>query len=152
MKNLAIISIAILGIFAFYSAETISAQTNEIEAVKIPLENYLMGHKTGKAEFMDKAMYKEGKLTFIRDGKYTKIEFPDYMKLMKGDPAKDESERKRWIESIEITGTVAIGKLVFDYPHIKITDYMTLLKVEDEWKIVHKASYSELKEPTKNKK
>ena len=152
MKKLAIITIAILGIFAFYSAGNVSAQTNEIEAVKIPLENYLKGHQTGKAEYMEKSMYKEGKLTFIRDGKYTKIEFPDYMKLMKGEVAEDESKRKRWIESIEITGTVAIGKLVFDYPRIKITDYMTLLKIGGEWKIVHKGSYSELKEMKKDDK
>ena len=152
MKKLTIITIAILGIFAFYTAGNVSAQQSEIEAVKIPLENYLTGHKTGKAEFMEKAMYKDGKLTFIRDGKYTKIEFPDYMKLMKGEPAKNESELKRWIESIEITGTVAIGKLIFDYPNIKITDYMTLLKINDEWKIVHKASYSELKELKKDDK
>jgi len=152
MKKSAIISIAILVTFTLYLGINVLAEKAEIEAVKIPLENYLLGHKTGKAEYMEKAMHTEGKLMFIRDGKYATIDFKNYIAGMSGKEAKDEAERKRYIESIEVTGNVAIGKLVLDYPTIKFTDYMTLLKIDGEWKIVNKAAYSELKEEPKDKK
>ena len=40
---------------------------------------------------------------------------------------------------------VAVAKLVLDYPQIKFTDYMTLLKVDGEWKIINKTFYAEPK-------
>ena len=122
------------------------AERADIDAIKIPLENYLMGHKTGKAEYMQKAFHTEGKLMFMRDGKYTTIDFKDYIGRMNGKPAKDEANRKRWIESIDVTGNIAIGKIILDYPTAKFTDYMALLKIGDEWKIVNKAFYVERKE------
>jgi len=36
------------------------------------------------------------------------------------------------------TGDAAIAKLVFDYPQFAITDYMLLLRIDGEWKIVDK--------------
>lgn len=122
------------------------AEHKEKEAVRIPLENYLKGHETGKAEFMEKAFYSEGKLMFIRDGKYTTIDFKDYIGRMKGEAAPDEDQRKRHIESIDVSGNAAVGKIVLDYPSVKFVDYMTLLKIDGEWKIVNKAFYAEPKE------
>ncbi len=146
MKKSTIILITFLGIFALYSTVNVLAERAEIEAVKVPLENYLMGHETGKAEYMKKAFHTEGKLMFIRDGKYTTRDFKDYIGGMDGKPAKDEAERKRRIESIEVSGDAAIGKIILDYPTARFVDYMTLLKIEGEWKIVNKAFYIERKE------
>lgn len=122
------------------------ADEEEKELVKIPLENYLKSHATGNPEFMKKAFYTEGKLIFVRDGKYTTRTFDEYIAGMKdGKPAPDEAQRKRWIESVEISGNAAIGKIILDYPTVKFVDYMTLLKIDGEWKIVNKSFYAEPK-------
>ena len=126
-----------------------SAERGDIEAIKIPLENYLMGHKTGKAEYMKKAFYTEGNLMSMRGGKFTTVDFPTFIGYFKGKPAKDEAMRKRWIESIDVTGNVAVGKIILDYPTVKFTDYMALLKIGNEWKIVNKAFHMERKQATK---
>lgn len=126
-----------------------SAERGDLDAIRVPLENYLMGHKTGKAEYMKKAFYTEGKLMYMRGGKYSTIDFKDYIGRMNGKPAKDEAMRKRWIESIDVTGNVAVGKIILDYPTVKFTDYMALLKIGDEWKIVNKAFYIERKQAAK---
>lgn len=128
------------------------AMSADIEAIRVPLENYMMGHKTGKAEYMKKAFYTEGNLMSMRDGKFTTVDFATFIGYFKGTPAKDEALRKRWIESIDVTGNVAIGKIILDYPNVKFTDYMSLLKIGDEWKIVNKAFYMEPKNQTKNSK
>jgi len=126
-----------------------SAERGDIDAIKVPLENYLMGHKTGKGEYMKKAFYTEGNLMSMRGGKFTTVDFPTFIGYFKGKPAKDEAMRKRWIESIDVTGNVAIGKIILDYPTVKFTDYMALLKIGNEWKIVNKAFHMERKQTPK---
>ena len=119
------------------------AERADMSAIRVPLENYLMGHKTGKAEYMKKAFHTEGQLMSMRGGKFTTIEFDEYFSYLEGKPAANENMRKRWIERIDVTGNVAIGKIILDYPTVKFTDYMALLKIGDEWKIVNKAFYAE---------
>lgn len=137
-----------LGLFAWH----IEAQQAEMDAVKIPLNNYLKGHETGSAEFMKKAFHTEGKLVFIRDGKFTTRTFEEYIAGMSGKPAADESKRKRSIESVEVTGNAAVAKIVLDYPTVKFTDYMSLLKIDGEWKIINKSFYAEPKAVQETKK
>lgn len=141
-----------------YYAETKPASSGkgreepEREAVRIPLENYLKAHATGSGEYHKKAFYTEGNLIFIRDGKYTTRSFAEYIAGSPGKPSADEDKRKRWIESIDIAGNAATAKIILDYPNARLTDYMSLLKIKGEWKIVNKIFTSEPKtpaEPTK---
>jgi hypothetical protein len=138
MKRILIVSVAFLGVIALYSGFGVIAEHSEKESVRVPLLNYIKGHETGNGEFMRKAFYSEGKLIFLRDGKYSTVEFKDFIGRMRGTPAKDEGRRKRHIESIDIFGDAAVGKIVLDYPNSKIIDYMSLLKIDGEWKIVNK--------------
>lgn len=133
------------------SSEKISELMNkaEIEAARIPLENYLKGHATGNPEFMRKAFHTEGKLIFIRDGKYTTRTFEEYIAGMSGKPAEDEAKRKRWIESVEVSGNAAVGKIILDYPTVKFVDYMSMLKIDGEWKIINKSFHAEPKSEVK---
>lgn len=118
----------------------------DIAAVRIPLEYYLSGHATGNPDVMRKAFHTEGKLIFMREGKYTTRTFEEYVGGMKdGKPAPDESRRKRWIESIDVAGNAAMAKIILDYPAVRFVDYMSLLKIDGEWKIINKSFYAEPK-------
>src|ERR1044071_1426145 len=121
------------------SAVSAAAQTADAEraAARVPLENYLRGHATGDPEFMRKAFHTEGSLIFIRDGKYTTRCFADYIAGMSGKPAPDEEKRKRWIESVDVAGNAAFGKIVLDYPTVRFVGYMTLLQIHGEREILH---------------
>jgi len=141
----------LLGFFGVFAWQ-IEAQVTEKDAVKIPLENYLKAHATGNPEFVRKAFYTEGKLIFIRDGKYSTRTFEEFIAGFSGKPAADENQRKRSIENIDITGNAATAKIVLDYPEVKFTDYMTLLKIDGEWKIINKTFYAEPKATPETKK
>lgn len=147
MKKL-FIFVAIFVVFTI----TAVAQTSEKDAVRVPLENYLKGHATGDAEYFKKAFHTEGNLIFIRDGKYTTRSFTEYIAGASGKPAADEAKRKRWIKSIDIVGNAATATIILDYPTAKLTDYMALLKINGEWKIVNKTFTSEPKKPEGTKK
>lgn len=141
-----VILVLLTGVIAMSYGYSVLADEKEKAAARIPLENYLKGHETGNPEYMKKAFYTEGKLIFVRDGKYTTRTFEEYIAGMKdGKPAADEANRKRWIESIDISGNSGVGKIILDYPNGKFTDYMTLLKIDGEWKIVNKSFHLEPK-------
>ena len=145
MRRVVLSITAVCAIFAFYFGAQALADEREKAAARVPLENYMKGHATGDPEYMRKAFHTEGKLIFMRDGKYSTRTFEEYIGGMQGKPAPDEAKRKRWIESIDISGDAAIGKIILDYPDAKFTDYMTLLKINGEWKIVNKSFHRELK-------
>jgi hypothetical protein len=149
MKKSFVLSFAALFVLLSISA---FSQTPEKDAVRVPLENYLKGHATGDGEYMRKAFHTEGNLIFIRDGKFTTRSFADYIAGFTGKPAADEAQRKRSIEAIDVTGTAAVAKIILDYPTTRFVDYMSLLKIDGEWKIVTKIFYAEPKaKPTTDK-
>lgn len=121
------------------------ADKKEKDAARIPLENYLKAHATGDGEYIRKALHPEAKLFWFRDGKFNQRSMEQFASGFNGKPADDEAQRKRRIESLEITGNAGVAKIVLDYPKVKFTDYMSLLKIDGEWKIVNKTFYSEPK-------
>ncbi len=121
-------------VFLLTISIVVAGQTSEKNAVRIPLENYLKAHATGDGEYHKKAFHTEGNLVFIRDGKFTTRSFAEYIAGSSGKPAADEDKRKRWIESIDVVGNAAFAKIILDYPTVKFTDYMSLLKINGEWK------------------
>jgi hypothetical protein len=129
------------------SSEKFANFSNEAErqAVKIPLENYIKGQATGNGDFIRQAFHKDGKINAFRDGKLLNLTVEEFASRFNGKPAADEDKRKRIIESIEIAGDTAIAKIILDYPTVKFTDYMSLLKIDGEWKIINKTFYAEVK-------
>ena len=134
--------------FVCIMALAINAQTMEKDAVKVPLDNYIKAHATGDPEYAKRAFHTEGNMIWIRDGKYSSESFDSFIRrAFTGKPAADEDKRKdgRRIEAIDITGNAAVARIVLDYPSVKFVDYMTLLKINGEWKIVNKSFYAEPK-------
>ncbi len=131
-----IIASAVLSLAAWL--QPTRAQEKEEVAVRQTLDYYLQGHATGNGEFFKKAFHPEAKLFWIREGQFAQRTSAEYIAGASGKPAPDEAERKRSIESVDVTGNAAIAKIVLDYPSGRFTDYMSLLKVDGQWKIVNK--------------
>jgi Putative lumazine-binding len=122
-----------------------STNASEAAAARVPLEDYIKGHETGKGDFMRKAFYTDAKIMAFRDGKLVNLTVEEFASRFNGQPAADESQRKRRIDSVEITGNAGIGKITLEYPTVTFTDYMSLLKIDGTWKIVNKVFHAEPK-------
>ena len=146
MKRLVVLLVVMFGVFGVVrsSIQSNPAQS-ETAAARVPLENYIQGHATGNGDFMRKAFHPDAKVMSFRDGKLASLTAEEFASRFNGKPAADEAQRKRRIESVEITGNAGSAKIVLDYPTVTFTDYMSLLKVGDEWKIVNKVFYAEPK-------
>lgn len=121
------------------------AQNAEEAAVREAIEHYFRGHATGQGEHFKKVFHPDAKLFAVRDGKYWQLTSEQYIANASGKAPDDEAQRKRKIESVDISGNAAIVKVVLDYPQVKFTDYMSMLKIDGVWRIVNKTFYAETK-------
>ena len=116
----------------------LAQQADEDAAVRKPLQAYLQGHATGDGAYMRQAFLPTAHIEGIRDGKFLSWTADEYIAGFKGSPPADEGQRKRWIDSIDISGNAAMARVTLDYPAGTFTDYFVLLKVDGEWKIANK--------------
>lgn len=115
----------------------------EVEAaVRVPLDAYLRGHATGDSAAFRRAFWKEARLHWVRDGQLTTRTADEYIAGAGGRPAEDEAQRKRRVVNVHITGNAAAAVIELDYPATHFIDYMSLLKIGDEWRIIHKTFYA----------
>lgn len=115
-----------------------SGDPADAAAVRAAVEHYLTGHATGDGAHHARVFHPVSSLYWVRGDTLNSRTSEAYIAGAPGEPADDESERRRWIESVDVTGTAAVAKVVLDYPGARIVDYMSLLKIDGEWKIVNK--------------
>ncbi|MGH9941555.1 MAG: nuclear transport factor 2 family protein [Pyrinomonadaceae bacterium] len=121
------------------------AQNAEEAAIRQAVEHYIRGHATGDGAHFRKVFHPDSKLFSIRDGKIAQLTSEEYIARAPGKPPADEAQRKRSIDSIDISGNAAMVKITLDYPQVRFTDYMSMLKIDGEWRIVNKTFYAESK-------
>ena len=115
-----------------------SAQAGAEAEVRAALQHYLDGHATGEGAHHDSVFHEKSYLYWIADGELRSRSSADYIAGAPGRPAADESERKRRIVWVDIEGDAAVARIELDYPGARITDYMSLLLVDGEWRIMNK--------------
>ncbi|HSK09487.1 MAG TPA: nuclear transport factor 2 family protein [Vicinamibacterales bacterium] len=123
---------------------TRAAQAPDEAGARVPLENYFKGHALGDGAYMRQAFHPDAKIcSNNRDGKLACLTAEEFASRFTSGPAADEAKRTRTIERLEVTGDTAIAKLILDYPAARFTDYMSLMKVNGEWKIMNKVYFTE---------
>ncbi len=119
------------------------AQSDEYEAVAKTVNYYLEGGTNSDYETLIKAFHKDGEVKLINDNNELKtVKAVDFFGGMKPGP---KSNRKTRIANINISGNAASAHLVIEMPDLEFNDYMALLKINGEWKIVTKIFYGEKK-------
>lgn len=141
MRKLSRLSLVVLALVLVGCTPAL-AQESEEAAVREAIQHYFRGHATGQGEHFRKVFHTDAKLFFIRDGKVTQWTAEEYISRAAGKPADDEAQRKRTIDSVDISGDAAFVKLTLDYPKVVFTDYMSMLKVDGRWVIVNKTFHA----------
>ncbi|GAB5534897.1 MAG: hypothetical protein Rubg2KO_11460 [Rubricoccaceae bacterium] len=113
--------------------------SSDLDDVMVPLDLYLQGHATGNGDYMRQAFHPDAKLFWNDEDGLAQRPSPEFADLFTGRVAEDEADRQRRVVSVDISGDVAVAKIELDYPRVFITDYMTLIQVDGEWKIINKS-------------
>jgi len=116
----------------------ISAQSSDYELVEKTVNYYLEGGTNNDFETLKKAFHETATMKFIGD-EYKEVNAIEFFK--KGMKPGPKQNRKTRIAYINITGNAANAKLEIEYPTFTFIDYMNLLKINGEWKVVSKIFY-----------
>lgn len=142
----------IINVDAGYAEAVASVQTRaisdaELAAVKIPLQNYIDGQMTDEGDYFRRAFYKDARIIgySASSKRFVNLSVEQFAGNYAGKNPKDPRTHRRIFEILEITGTAAVARVSSDLPKSKYSDYMSLQKIDGEWKIVNKSFYEELK-------
>ena len=111
------------------------------EAIRQVVGYYFEGGTAGDSSVVAKAFHKSAMMFYVRDTAFMQVPiFPEYLSRVAAPrPAgAPRDQTKKEIVSIDIAGTAAVAKLKLTQPNAVLTDYMSLLKINGEWKIVNK--------------
>ena len=104
------------------------------EAVRACLENYM----SGEGDKVEKAFHPSATMKYIdaQNGEFKDVPIADYIARVKANTTKQD--RKIEIVDLNIEGNAANGKIKIETDKAILYDYMNMLKVNGEWKIVSK--------------
>ena len=116
-----------------------SAQESEYELVEKALVYYMEGGTNNNYYQLANAFHKHATMKYITADGYQEtnaLEF--FSENMTPGPRQDRITR---IKSIDISGNSASAHIEIDYPTFSFMDYIHLLKIDEDWKIVSKIFY-----------
>ncbi|GMN10665.1 nuclear transport factor 2 family protein [Croceitalea sp. MTPC9] len=112
------------------------AQENDRKLIEKTVSYYLEGGTNNDFETLKKAFHKDATMKFISSSGYKEVNALEFFKnAIKPGPKQN---RKTSIEAINVTGNAASAKLKIEYTNFYFVDYMNLLKIDGEWKVVSK--------------
>lgn len=127
---LAVVGTGVVG-FAFPS------QDSGEQAVREAVEQYFKGIDEHDQEALARAFHPEARIKAMLGG-YWEMPFNEWRGFADRPAPADADQRTNTIHSIDISGSAAVVKTELVWPNVRYLDYLSLLNVDGEWKIVSK--------------
>ena len=106
--------------------------------VRAVVERYLHGLKFNNTKDFEAAFWPEAKLMFVKkDGSIGQLTQQDWYKMFAGAEGKEEQGTLA-ILSVDVTDNAASVKVIETWPKSVYVDYLNLLRIGGEWRIVNK--------------
>lgn len=131
--------VLLFSFFSFAIFSTSFAQESDYQLVAQTVNYYLDGGTNNDYETLKKAFHETATMKYITKEGYKEVNALEFFSGM--DASKPKQDRKTRIADITISGHAANARLEIDYPTFTFIDYMNLLKIDGEWKIVNKIFY-----------
>lgn len=131
LTNMKLYTLAIVSLLL--SVASIAQKADE-EAVKACLENYM----SGDGDRMEKAFHPSATMKYIdaQSSEFKDVPIADFIARVRANTTKQD--RKIEIVALNIEGNAANGKIKIETDKVIMYDYMNMLKINGEWKIVSK--------------
>lgn len=110
------------------------AQQQDEAGVRTCLENYM----SGQGDRVEKAFHPSASMKYIdvQTKEFKDVPIADFIARVKANTNK--TERKIEIVSLNVEGSAAQAKIRIETDKVIMNDYMNLLEINGEWKIVSK--------------
>lgn len=119
------------------------APDSEETAIRKAVQGYIDGIMTYDAPLLRRVFHPEAVVTAsLPRGEYRRP-FAEWIRFTEGRAPQDTSGYVNRIVRVDHDGTAAIVKTRLEWPTITYVDYLSLLKIGGEWKIVAKIWHQE---------
>lgn len=138
------LNLLVPGFFMLVMAATCAAQqTNARDNETGPIRAVAEMYTSGEPAKLRMAFHPEAKLFAVRDGELLIITLSQYLEnVSKGAPSAAQRPQ-RTVDRIERAGNIATATITTVSPGIKIVDFLTLVEISGQWKIINKTFYVE---------
>ncbi len=145
MKRLAVLSVIALPLAALAASwERPAVPNDDRDEIYQTVQHYFDGMMQAKPAYLRMAFHPEARLIGVgRDGQAMIIPFERWASSWEGRDPRDVTKYKNTIVSADIAGTAASVKTDLVWPDVHYVDYLSLLKLDGEWKIVNKIWWEE---------
>ena len=133
MRRLVLAAVAPLAGVLVLTAALPTVPSADEAAIRATVQHYFDGGMSVR-----KAFHPTARMTFVRDSLMV-VPIEDYIRRAEANAGQGGGWREKRIASIDIANTVAVAKLELASGDNRVTDYMTLLKIDGEWLIVNKS-------------
>ncbi|MEX0363607.1 MAG: nuclear transport factor 2 family protein, partial [Allomuricauda sp.] len=115
----------------------VNAQS-DYELIEQTLGYYMEGGSNRDFNTLKKAFHETATMKYITEEGYKEVNALEFFSGMK---TGNRVNRKNRIAEITVSGHAANARLELEYPDFTFVDFMNLLKIDGEWKIVNKIFY-----------
>jgi protease I len=127
------LNLSLFALVAFLGISISSFAQSEDEAIKETLKNYLDGGAVGDTARLNRAFFTYANLRNLsKEGKVSEMPVKKFIASVPVGGAKWTSK----IVNYSYAGTAATAVTEEELPTFKFVDFLNLLKINDEWKIV----------------
>jgi len=131
-------------LFLLVLTSSVAAQDSDYDAIETTVNYYLQGGTNNDFDMLKKAFHETATMKYVADGEYKEVNAIEFFKAgMKPGPAQN---RKTRVTNINVTGHAANARLEIEYETFTFIDYMNLLKIDGEGKVVSKIYYRQMKD------
>lgn len=129
-----------------YSLSALAQKTDE-EADRIDItaavQNYFDGMLQRDKSKLDKAFHPDARLIGYRGFRFTVTPYNEWASITSRGDVRDPALFKNTLVNIDIKGYTAVATTELLWPDMYYYDYLTFLRVNNQWKIVNKTWYEE---------
>jgi len=115
------------------------AKLNASESVRAVVNTYIAGYLQAESEWVLSAFHEETRLFSVDQGKLEKTLMTEWLSNMEERKKRgDVRSANSRIENIDVSNNAASVKVILTFQKYQFTDYLSLLRIGDEWKVVGK--------------
>ncbi len=119
--------------------------TSEIAEVENAVWTYLNALHDGDVEGLGRAFAPTSALYACADGAATALAIAPWLDRVRNRKSARDSghEARNRIHAIEVVGDMAMAKVSSEFPPKKFTDFLSLVRTNEGWRIVAKTYHAE---------
>lgn len=133
----------LLLLFMLCTASFSQTLEEEKAAIAKTVHLYFEGMMERDRDKLDQAFDPSARLIGYRGDKFTVTPYEEWASGTARGAKRNPDDFKNHLIEVEVKGYTAVAKTELFWPGIYYYDFLTLIKIDGDWKIVHKTWYEE---------